>query len=94
MEMTFSRPVPRTQAGHRRAHHRGKPGTRPGKAFWRIREMFGHEVQRHIGASIGHTTDASKSWPVAAVPAFIEEANAAVKKIHPRLPDDAVRPSR
>jgi len=48
------------------------------KAFWRIREMFG-EVQRHIGASIKHDV----SVPVAAVPAFIEEANAAVVKLIP-----------
>ena len=48
------------------------------KAFWRIREMFG-EVQRHIGASIKHDV----SVPVAAVPAFIEEANAAVNKFIP-----------
>jgi D-lactate dehydrogenase (cytochrome) len=49
-----------------------------GKAFWRIREMFG-EVQRHIGASIKHDV----SVPVAAVPAFIAEANAAVVKLIP-----------
>ena len=49
-----------------------------GKAFWRIREMFG-EVQRHIGASIKHDV----SVPVAAVPAFIAEANAAVSKLIP-----------
>ena len=48
------------------------------KAFWRIREMFG-EVQRQIGASIKHDV----SVPVAAVPAFIEEANAAVVKLIP-----------
>ena len=48
------------------------------KAFWRIREMFG-EVQRHIGASIKHDV----SVPVAAIPAFIEEANAAVTKLIP-----------
>jgi D-lactate dehydrogenase (cytochrome) len=48
------------------------------KAFWRIREMFG-EVQRHIGASIKHDV----SVPVAAVPAFIEEANAAVTALIP-----------
>jgi len=48
------------------------------KSFWRIREMFG-EVQRHIGASIKHDV----SVPVAAVPAFIEEANAAVTKLIP-----------
>ncbi|HEU5018691.1 MAG TPA: FAD-binding oxidoreductase [Pseudolabrys sp.] len=48
------------------------------KAFWRIREMFG-EVQRHIGASIKHDI----SVPVASIPAFIEEANAAVTKLIP-----------
>jgi FAD/FMN-containing dehydrogenase len=48
------------------------------RAFWRIREMFG-EVQRHIGASIKHDV----SVPVAAIPAFIEEANAAVTKLIP-----------
>jgi FAD/FMN-containing dehydrogenase len=49
-----------------------------GKAFWRIREMFG-EVQRHIGASIKHDV----SVPVKAIPAFIEEVNAAVAKFIP-----------
>src|SRR5262247_310130 len=49
-----------------------------GKMFWRIREMFG-EVQRHEGGSIKHDV----SVPVAAVPAFIEEANAAVAKLIP-----------
>ncbi len=49
-----------------------------GKAFWRIRELFG-EVQRHIGASIKHDV----SVPVASVPAFIAEANAAVTKLIP-----------
>ena len=48
------------------------------KAFWRMRELFG-EVQRHIGASIKHDV----SVPVAAVPAFIAEANAAVTKLIP-----------
>ncbi len=48
------------------------------KAFWRIREMFG-EVQRHLGASIKHDI----SVPVAAVPAFIAEADAAVTKFIP-----------
>jgi FAD/FMN-containing dehydrogenase len=48
------------------------------KAFWRIREMFG-EVQRREGGSIKHDV----SVPVAAVPAFIEEANAAVAKLIP-----------
>jgi FAD/FMN-containing dehydrogenase len=49
-----------------------------GKSFWRIREMFG-EVQRHIGASIKHDI----SVPVAAIPAFIAEADAAVMKFIP-----------
>jgi FAD/FMN-containing dehydrogenase len=49
-----------------------------GKSFWRIREMFG-EVQRHIGASIKHDI----SVPVAAIPAFIAEADAAVVKFIP-----------
>jgi D-lactate dehydrogenase (cytochrome) len=49
-----------------------------GKAFWRIRELFG-EVQRHIGASIKHDI----SVPIANVPAFIEEADAAVAKFIP-----------
>ena len=48
------------------------------KAFWRIRELFG-EVQRQIGASIKHDI----SVPVAALPAFIQEANAAVTKLIP-----------
>jgi FAD/FMN-containing dehydrogenase len=48
------------------------------KAFWRIREMFG-EVQRHAGGSIKHDV----SVPVAAVPAFIREANAAVIALIP-----------
>ncbi len=48
------------------------------KAFWRIREMFG-EVQRHAGGSIKHDV----SVPVAAVPAFITEANAAVTAFMP-----------
>jgi len=49
-----------------------------GKAFWRIREMFG-EVQRHIGVSIKHDV----SVPVAAVPAFIDEADAGVTQLIP-----------
>ncbi len=49
-----------------------------GKAFWRIREMFG-EVQRHIGASIKHDI----SVPIANIPAFIAEADAAVMKFIP-----------
>jgi FAD/FMN-containing dehydrogenase len=48
------------------------------KSFWRIRELFG-EVQRHIGASIKHDV----SVPVAAVPDFIAEADAAVAKLIP-----------
>jgi FAD/FMN-containing dehydrogenase len=48
------------------------------KAFWRIREMFG-EVQRHEGGSIKHDV----SVPLAAVPAFLEEARAAVAALVP-----------
>ncbi|MBX6327734.1 MAG: FAD-binding oxidoreductase [Pseudolabrys sp.] len=48
------------------------------KAFWRIRELFG-EVQRHIGASIKHDV----SVPVAAIPAFIADADAAVTQFIP-----------
>jgi D-lactate dehydrogenase (cytochrome) len=48
------------------------------KAFWRIREMFG-EVQGHAGGSIKHDV----SVPVAAVPAFIKEADAAVTALIP-----------
>jgi len=48
------------------------------KAFWRIREMFG-EVQRHEGGSIKHDV----SVPVAAVPAFLDDANAAVTTLIP-----------
>jgi D-lactate dehydrogenase (cytochrome) len=48
------------------------------KAFWRIRELFG-EVQRHEGGSIKHDV----SVPIAAVPAFIAEASAAVVKLIP-----------
>jgi FAD/FMN-containing dehydrogenase len=48
------------------------------RAFWRIREMFG-EVQRQVGGSIKHDI----SVPVAAVPAFIREADAAVVKLIP-----------
>jgi FAD/FMN-containing dehydrogenase len=43
------------------------------KAFWRIREMFG-EAQRHVGGSIKHDV----SVPVASVPAFLADADAAV----------------
>ena len=49
-----------------------------GKMFWRIRELFG-EVQRHEGGSIKHDI----SVPVAAVPAFINEASAAGIKLIP-----------
>jgi len=48
------------------------------KAFWRIREMFG-EVQRQVGGSIKHDI----SVPVANVPAFLREADAAVLKLIP-----------
>jgi FAD/FMN-containing dehydrogenase len=48
------------------------------KAFWFIRENFA-EVQRRLGASIKHDV----SVPVAAVPQFIAEANAAVTKLIP-----------
>jgi len=48
------------------------------KTFWRVREMFG-EVQRHAGGSIKHDI----SVPVAAVPAFIREAHAAVIALIP-----------
>jgi len=49
-----------------------------GKEFWRLREMFG-ELQRHEGGSIKHDI----SVPVAAIPAFIKEANTAVVKLIP-----------
>jgi D-lactate dehydrogenase (cytochrome) len=49
-----------------------------GKAFWRIRDMFG-EAQRYAGGSIKHDV----SVPVAAVPAFIREADAAVTALIP-----------
>ncbi len=48
------------------------------KAFWRIRENFG-EAQRHAGGSIKHDI----SVPVAAVPAFLKEAAAAVQRVVP-----------
>jgi D-lactate dehydrogenase (cytochrome) len=48
------------------------------KAFWRIREQFG-EVQKFLGGSIKHDI----SVPIASIPAFIEEANAAVIKLVP-----------
>jgi D-lactate dehydrogenase (cytochrome) len=49
-----------------------------GKTFWRLRELFS-EVQRHTGGSIKEDI----SVPVAAVPAFIREANAAVAALIP-----------
>jgi len=48
------------------------------KMFWRIRELFG-EVQRYAGGSIKHDV----SVPIAAVPAFIREADAAVTALIP-----------
>jgi D-lactate dehydrogenase (cytochrome) len=48
------------------------------RMFWRIRELFG-EVQRHEGGSIKHDI----SVPVAAVPTFIADANAAVAELIP-----------
>ena len=48
------------------------------KAFWRIRELFG-EVQGREGGSIKHDV----SVPVANIPAFITEANAAAVKLIP-----------
>ena len=48
------------------------------KMFWRIREMFG-ETQRYLGGSVKHDI----SVPVAAVPDFIREANAAVVALIP-----------
>ena len=48
------------------------------KMFWRIREMFG-ETQRFLGGSVKHDI----SVPVAAVPEFIREANAAVVALIP-----------
>ena len=48
------------------------------KAFWRIRELFG-EVQGREGGSIKHDV----SVPVASVPAFIKEADAAVIALIP-----------
>ena len=49
-----------------------------GKMFWRIREMLG-EAQRHAGGSIKHDV----SVPVAKVPEFIKEADAAVTALIP-----------
>jgi D-lactate dehydrogenase (cytochrome) len=47
-------------------------------AFWRLREALS-EVQKHEGGSIKHDV----SVPVAAVPAFIAEASAAVQALIP-----------
>jgi FAD/FMN-containing dehydrogenase len=48
------------------------------RAFWRVRENFG-EAQRHAGGSIKHDV----SVPVAAVPAFLADAQAAVATVVP-----------
>jgi FAD/FMN-containing dehydrogenase len=48
------------------------------KAFWRIREILG-EAQRHAGGSIKHDI----SVPVASVPAFLQEADAAAVALVP-----------
>src|SRR5205085_3451273 len=48
------------------------------KTFWRIRELFG-EMQGREGGSIKHDV----SVPVANIPAFLEEANAAAVKLIP-----------
>jgi FAD/FMN-containing dehydrogenase len=48
------------------------------KTFWKIREQFG-EMQGREGGSIKHDV----SVPVASIPAFIEEANAAAVKLIP-----------
>ncbi|MBV1699965.1 MAG: FAD-binding oxidoreductase, partial [Hyphomicrobiales bacterium] len=48
------------------------------KAFWRIRELLG-EVQRHAGGSIKHDV----SVPVAAVPAFLKDADEAAIALVP-----------
>jgi FAD/FMN-containing dehydrogenase len=48
------------------------------KAFWKIREQFG-EMQGREGGSIKHDI----SVPVANIPAFIEEGNAAARKLIP-----------
>ena len=48
------------------------------KAFWRVRENFG-EAQRHAGGSIKHDI----SVPVAAVPAFLKDAEAAAVAVVP-----------
>jgi len=48
------------------------------KAFWCVRENFG-EAQRYAGGSIKHDI----SVPVAAVPAFLQDAAAAVERAVP-----------
>src|SRR5882757_6580909 len=48
------------------------------KTFWRIRELFG-EMQGREGGSIKHDV----SVPVANIPAFIEEGNAAARQLIP-----------
>jgi len=48
------------------------------KAFWRLRESLG-EAQRHVGGSIKHDV----SVPIAAVPAFLQDADAAVAALIP-----------
>src|SRR4029078_7158892 len=48
------------------------------RAFWKIREQFG-EVQGREGGSIKHDV----SVPVAKIPDFIEEADAAAVKLIP-----------
>ncbi len=59
------------------------------RAFWHLREML-PEAQKPEGGSIKHDI----SVPVAAVPEFLREADAAVAGADPRLPSGAVRPSR
>src|SRR6266478_3319605 len=53
-------------------------GVEQAKTFWRIRELFG-EMQGREGGSIKHDV----SVPVANIPAFIEEGNAAARKLIP-----------
>src|ERR1700709_2501177 len=55
------------------------------KAFWKLRDEMS-AAQKPEGGSIKHDI----SVPVAAVPAFIEEANAAVVKLMPGSPPGAV----
>src|SRR5262249_21154783 len=71
--------IPSAGVGKGLGAHAAVPGPPPqAEAFWRIREMFG-EVQRQVGGSIKHDI----SVPVANVPAFIREADAAVIKLIP-----------